>query len=353
MRSRLLFLALFCGPLCLAFGHLESARGQGKPMMSEEQAISTLRTGTTNREVEFIMARKFQPAPGDERIAQKALDEARSRHVGVFADGLFVSLMRAGGFVFLEYDARSERATKVYLIAADEYGRPILHSWDASGDIIKGDALLLIRKSEDFSKAFFNSGDASVDSLLSEFGGKDVAALDVASLYGYFEIPNSVAKVAKQRDQLLRLIGLDATVNLWPERRALAMPIYAASPETALKGARDQMLALAKEFLTRQGKDLDSIDELTDPHSIRTSPELAERLQWLADFTSFLNERSPLALDSALYQANVRISSIPLTLTVEVKPARWYQVLTLPDLISIWTPGERGGVALIGVSEGE
>jgi hypothetical protein len=322
-------------------------------MMSEEQALSTLRAGATNREAGFVVARKFQPGPGDERVAQKALDEARSRHVGLFAGGLFVNLMRAGGFVVLEYDARSERATKLHLIAADESGWPILHSWDASGNITRSEALLLIRKSEDFSKAFFSSGGPRVDSVLSEFGGKDVAALDVAALDGYFEIPESVAKVARQREQLLRLIGLDATVNLWPERHALAMPIYAASPETALKGAVDQLFALAKEFLTRREKDLDSIGKLTDPHSIRTSAELVERLQCLADLNSFLNERSPLPVDSALYQANVRISAIPLYLTAEEQPFRWYQVMTLPEVISIWAPGESGGLALIGVSEGE
>jgi hypothetical protein len=321
--------------------------------MSEEQALSILRARATSREVAFVVARRLEPGPGDERVAQRALDEARSRHVSLFADGLFVNLMRAGGALALEYDARSDRTVKLHLVAADESGRPVLRSWDASGDVTRSEALLLIRKSEDFSRAFFNSRGPRVDSLLSEFGGKDVAALDVASLDGYFEIPESVARVAQQREQLLRLIGLDATVNLWPERHALAMPIYAASPETALKGAVDQLFALAKEFLARRGKGLDSIGELTDPHSIHTSAELVERLQWLADLNSFLNERSPLPVDSALYQANVRISTIPLYLTAEEQPFRWYQVMTLPQLISVWSPDKSGGLALIGVSEGE
>jgi hypothetical protein len=99
--------------------------------------------------------------------------------------------------------------------------------------------------------------------------------------------------------------------------------------------------------------DGEKLDELFEPHSIHTSAELAERLQFLADFNSFLNERSPLPVDSALYQANVRLSTIPWWLAADKQPSRWYQVMTLPKLISAWAPDKSGGLALIGVSEGE
>jgi hypothetical protein len=327
-------------------------------MLNEEQALSILRARATNRETKFVVARKFQPAPGDERIAQKALVEAHSRHINLYAEGVFVNLMRAGGFVAVEYDGRSDKAIKLHLVAADESGRPSLQSWETDGDITRSEALLLIRKAGDFSNNFFNSAGPRVDFLLSKFGGKDVAALDIANLQGLFAIPQSVVKVAEQREQLLRLIGLDTNLFFWSERHALAVPFYAANPEAALQGVADGLLALAKEFFVRRGKAPDSIDdkmidELFNFDSIRTSAELAERLQLLADFNSFLNERSPLPVDSALYQANVRISTLPLELAREEQPSRSYQVMTLSKVISIWAPGERGGVVLIGVSVGE
>ena len=90
-------------------------------MMTESQALTALRSkDTTIKDRELVVVDKI--APTSREIAQKSLDEAQSKHLALYGNGIFLDFVRRGGFTILEIDAKSDMATKLHLITLDDQG---------------------------------------------------------------------------------------------------------------------------------------------------------------------------------------------------------------------------------------
>ena len=331
------------------------AKDTGKRMMTEDEALSVLRSKAASTvNLGFVTVYKPEPTPSTTRAAQESLDEAQSKQLNLYGKGIFVNLMRAGGFVVLEFDTRSDMATRLHLVTLDETGETIVQSKNVEGDLSRSEALTIIERSEKLSDAFFNSPGSQLNELPRKFGGARVANVGIPDGQGYWAIPERVRKLTTQPDELLDLASLSAAAQLWPIRYASSMPIYAANPAIALKSAHQKYKEIVNEFLRRNNKSPDFVDHLLDLDSINTRDVLATRLHWLRDLVSFLDTECPCQLDSAIYRANLSISTIPLFLGVmKQNSEHLYAVMTASGLISIWNRSEGGELVLKGLSEGE
>lgn len=333
---------------------LRAASNMADAMMTQDQALSILRSSAANSSnVGFVVVHKIEPNGSTTHEAQESLNEAHLKHLDVYGEGVLVNLIGSGGFVVLEFDEKSDTATRFHLVTLDKAGKPVVQSHDIHGNLSRSEALMIVKRSAEFSDAFFSSTGSGMKQIARDFGDAGIAALGASGGQGYFEIPETVRKLTTRPEELLDLASLSSALQLWPIRHSLAMPVYAANPAKAVKLAREQQFKLIGEFLADKGKHPDFIFRLLDLGSIRTRDELTVRLQWLTDLSSFLDDRSPLGLDSATYRANVSISIIPLDLVVQQKPDRLYGEMTAPGLISIWSRCKNGDFVLTGVSEGE
>src|SRR5208282_2789861 len=95
----------------------------------------------------------------------------RSKHLDVDSDGAFVNLLRAGGFVVLESDMKTEIANRLHLLTLNQDGKPASNSENIEGTLTKRDALKLIKRGASFSNAFFSAPSSQMKQVLREFGG--------------------------------------------------------------------------------------------------------------------------------------------------------------------------------------
>ncbi len=347
-------LAVLCGLLLLFFHSPQTAGETGDRVMTQDQALSVLRSQLANPpNVGFVVVRKVEANPDTRHAAQVSLDEARQKHLDLYGDGALLDLMRTGGFVVLEFNEKSGLATRFHSVTLDETGKPVVQSCNVHGELTKSEVVMLLDKSAAFSEAFFTSVGSGMKQIAKEFGETEIGSLGAPDGKGYFAVPEAVRKLTTRPEELTDLAALSSALTLWPARYSLTLPIYAASPVDAIKLARDEQLKLVKELLTTKGKDADFLYQLLDLDSIRTHGELIARLQWLREITSFLDERNPLNVGLPTYKANILISRIPLDIVAEQDAGHLYGVMTAPGVISIWSRAGTGDFVLKGIGEGE
>jgi len=325
-------------------------------MMTEDQAVSALRARSHEAaDVRYLVAVKCEPPPDGLLVSRDSLAEAESKHLELYENGLFVNLMRSGGYLVLEFDKETDAAKALDLVTSDPTGRAIVHSSDVHGSLTRDKALAIINNSAGFSRAFFISQRSQIDGLLIEFGGSDAATLGITDGQGYMAIPEAVRRLTTEPRELLELTGLTNGLALWTIRHALTMPVYAANPIAAVREANKQLAILVGEFQSKgSGKgDLDSVDRLIDLESIHTHQDFETRLKSMRELCSFLDKHAPLPVNSAVYKANVFISSVPLNLSVEQDATALYGVVTMPGLMSGWTRAANGQFILEGLSVAE
>ena len=233
-------------------------------------------------------------------------------------------------------------------------GQTTVQSYNVDGDLSRGDALMILSKSEELSNAFLSSPSSEMDRLLRTYSGASLATLGAPDGQDYLSIPARVAKLAQQPDELLNFRSSYSSVQLWPLHRAPSEQIYSANPGEAATIARNEFLELAKRFFRERGKNPDYIHSLLKLDLISTREEFTDRLHWLEEFSSFLARTSSSQPESATFRANVSISKIPLHLGVmRQDQARLYAVMSASGLITLWSRTETGEFVLKGLSEGD
>ena len=204
MWKKLALAILFCcltQPLSLTG---QGAPTQGTAMMSEAQALSMIRSKKASApDVGLIVVQRIEPDSGTTAVAIEALAEARSKHLHLDEHGLFANLMRVGGYIVLEYSQRSERVIQLHFATQDEAGEPQFESWylappdktydpkteSSWGSLNKDEALMLIRRNEEFSKAFFTSAPSELAEKTRKFGSSGMP-----DSYGCEGIPERLTK---------------------------------------------------------------------------------------------------------------------------------------------------------------
>lgn len=360
MWKKLALAILFCcltQPLSLTG---QGAPTQGTAMMSEAQALSMIRSKKASApDVGLIVVQRIEPDSGTTAVAIEALAEARSKHLHLDEHGLFANLMRVGGYIVLEYSQRSERVIQLHFATQDEAGEPQFESWylappdktydpkteSSWGSLNKDEALMLIRRNEEFSKAFFTSAPSELAEKTRKFGSSGMP-----DSYGCEGIPERLTKLAASPDEMASYCNLLNRTYLWQVRYALTLPVFAANPDEAMSQAEEKMEKLFDQYSLNGGEgsgcknpfEMDSIDMLD---------KLAAQIRCVKGLNSFLDDHLSTRTDSPTYKANLLLLEVPITLEVDQEPnGTHFMVMAATNLVTEWSRGENGRFVLTGLT---
>jgi hypothetical protein len=355
MFKKIARLAPFYCLFLLLPARIQFAHGTSNQELTEAQARSLLRAKVVGPTDDgFVTIRQFEATANTKNLAQNCLDEAKSKHLELYREGVLVNLLRTGWFVILEFDAKTELATRLHLVTLNETGNAVTKSEMVDGHLSKNEAMLLSRENESFSRAVLPSPSSKLNDVWRAFGGVPAPTFADRGDQGYFAIPDHLAKLTTQPEELTDLSALSAALGLWAIRYAPSLPTFAANPSDAVKMARDKQSKLVREFLAQKKEKPDFIYDLVDLETIDTHDKLRDRIKWLRELNSFLNQQGFSPAEATIREANLSIAMIPLFLGVMKQGSdRVFAVMSVSGLISEWTRSETGKFILKDVSEGE
>jgi hypothetical protein len=338
------------------------ANGQtGARTLTQDQVFSLLRARSTDSpkiKLQFALVRKVDAAPGGAQAAADALQEAQTRHLDLYRDGILVDLMRSGGFLVLEYDLRTNTALRLDIVSVDGTGVPAVQSSELLESTSQTEALQLLDRAAIVSDPFFgrpgtaeNFREVARDfgeSATRSFGSPEGPMCQVA--------PDALLALAKP-EELSDLTSLACDIYLWPLRHSLAYPVYAANPHSAFMMAGAQLNKLIAQFPLAHGNEANFVNQQLDLSTIRTRDDLAARIETLRTLDIFLSQHSAVDYTAPTFVANAFISHIPLEFgtdhDVDGIPGRSYGVMSAPGLMTHWSRTQSGTFALRIIAETE
>src|SRR5579885_3610162 len=101
-------LSVSCGLLLLIFHSPQTAGETEERAMTQDQALSILRSQLANSpDVGFFTVREIVANPDTRRAARVSLDEAHQKHLSLYGGGVLLDVMRTGGFAVVEFNETS------------------------------------------------------------------------------------------------------------------------------------------------------------------------------------------------------------------------------------------------------
>jgi hypothetical protein len=336
----------FCSLFPLFTVAVQIARGEQPRLMPEEQALAALHAKSPD--AQFAVVRTVDPESDASAALMQSLREARAQHPDQFEDSGESNLLQVGGYLVLELAPPSGTVTKLDYVTLDSAGKPLIGTEEIEGKMSKEQALQLFQRHEDFLEAFFETPSSEMKSLLLRFGGSGVAAHTGGGEHGCMTIPESIAKLPVRLDEEVDLISLACSVQLWPVRLFLTIPMSAIFND----GAQQYMDGLGKDLEKARLRDSEMADfkEAMNLDSITTPDQLHTRIKRLRKFDAYLEKYFFPHQKSAAYQANLPALTLPLGLGASDEGERTYYMGTFPGLITMWSRGGDGDLVLTGLS---
>ena len=312
-----------------------------------DEAIAAIQSKEKHSGSSFRLIRELDSTPTMRIAARRSVDAASSDHVALYDNGIFVALMRTGGFVILETDNRSDTAISLHLVSQTADGRVLTESNPVQGEVRSSVAQALAAESANVVDVLFATP-INANAFESRFeGGRfpNSHNLDDDGTNNLFAIPDAVEKVGVDQSDVRELAVLVGTINTWPIRYALSRPIFPADPAHGLEAGFTKLVALSKEFALGNPNTLDIDRLLQGLRSIRNAEQLQTRSRQLKAFNEFLEIKlsSP---DTSTFSANRSISTIPLKLGFYGSPDDSYAVMTVSGIIVAWKVSSNGTPAL-------
>jgi hypothetical protein len=99
-----------------------SSTGPQEEQLTPERALAPVRSQSSPGS-SILIAREFPPSASMQDFAQRSLNEASSRHISVYNEGIFLGLLEVGGFLILEVDSTTGNAISINLVSRGATGR--------------------------------------------------------------------------------------------------------------------------------------------------------------------------------------------------------------------------------------
>jgi hypothetical protein len=173
MKYRVLSTILVCSAMPMVFLAKEhfSIMSPQHQNLTPDQAISAVRSKAPKSGTSFQIIREIQSSAKTQEVAQRSLQEAASRHVSLYGDGIFLNILKGGGFLILETDATTGNALSLHLISSATDGRPIIESHEVEGNVSSAQATELVGKTADFVDASLSTPPSAAGVLETRFYG--------------------------------------------------------------------------------------------------------------------------------------------------------------------------------------
>ena len=332
--------------------------GEGKPghmnpdgqRLTPQQAIVAARSKGKHGS-SFQIVRELTADAGTRRIAEQSLQDAQTRHVRLYGDGILVDVLANGGFLVAEIDPGTDNLVALHLVSTGRLGRPARFAYPSESGVKFEEAAKIIHDTADFTETLLSTPPSEAASLESRFSGGAFPEYDETWDSSYFAIPHSVLRIKAEPSEYRELAALYGSCVFWPYRYALSLPAYAANPLTARQAAAEKQDALQAQFLRIDNK---RPGFLYAPEYLRTEEDLAERIDWLRRLNRFCEET--LKRDAAapdVLESIKAVASIPIQVEAVTRGGDTFFATTASGVAIYWQRLATGAFAVKKVSEVE
>jgi hypothetical protein len=137
MKYRLLSTILTCSAMPMVFLAKEhfSTMSPQHQNLTPDRAIAAVRSKASKSGTSFQIVREIQSSAKTQEVAQRSLQEAASRHLSPYGDGIFLNLLKGGGFLILETDPTTGNALSLHLISSGTDRHPVIESHEVEGNV--------------------------------------------------------------------------------------------------------------------------------------------------------------------------------------------------------------------------
>src|SRR5436309_15886170 len=102
MKYRAFSILLLCFIMMWASSAQERSHMDSQyPKLTQDRAIAAVRLKEHNPETSFQIVHEVEPSTRTQEVAQLSRHEASSQRVSIYGDGIFLDLLRTGGFLIL------------------------------------------------------------------------------------------------------------------------------------------------------------------------------------------------------------------------------------------------------------
>ena len=324
--------------------------------LSRDQAFAALRSKSSKPNSSFQIVREFTSTNEMQDFAQRAAEEASSRHVSVSEDGIFLALLRTGGFLILETDPATGSAISLNLISGGMGGIAIIESHQVEGNVSAVVATELLKNTADFVDALLATPLSEVSGLENRFDGSHFPEDNNSDERSLFALPRAIREMKVDENETRELAALFGGINFWAIRYALSMPMYTANPYRAFRLAVEKQEALFAKFAQENNKGPDFIHDFEDLKSVQTPAQLRERISWFRRLDNFLEDAFQAENISSTFKINKSLSTVALFLGSTTTAGEVsFSVMTAsgPGLIVEWKRLPTGSLAVSRIGFGE
>jgi hypothetical protein len=355
MKSRVLLAVLSClvMPLVQFPKEPASMRPQHENL-TLDRALAALRSRASRPGTSFQVAREITSNSKPEEVAQRSLEEASSRQIHLYNQGILLALLRTGGFLVLEIDSTTGNAITLLLISSASDGQPIIDSHEIEGSVSGVLAKAMIENTTDFVDALLSEPPSEVSKLENKFYSGRFPQYSRFEDQSFFAIPSVVAKLNSDMSEDRELAALVGAYHIWPIRYALSMLIYPANPASALRMAHEKQQTLVEQFMRKNNKNSDFIYDLQNLESIHNPVQLRERILWFRQLDNSLEDGFQKNYVPSIFDDNKLLSTIAIELgSTATGTENAFSVLTSPALIVNWKQLAGDSFAVISVSSAD
>lgn len=312
------------------------------PHLTAEQAIATARLNA-NPGSSFTILWKIIANADTRRIGDQALEQAKAHGIERYENGIFIHILRSGGYLLAEIDPRTNDIVAMHLVLVEAGGSVKDVESKCHGVVKLADARELVKDTVDLVKQLYSTPSTDVSSLASKFYGGNFPDADKFP-DSLFTIPDSLQKSGAKANEIRETAALFWGYLYWPYRSALSMPAFSASPAAAGDAAEKERDTLKAEFL--QSNNMDPNINPIDFDNIQSEKQLHERIELLIRLNRFLDDSLRKKANPAVVGANLSILTMPLHVDVDLNQAGQYVSSSPPKSLFLWHRVETGGFAV-------
>jgi len=281
------------------------------------------------------------------RLIREVSSSASMRESDV-GDGIFMDLMRTGGFVILEVNDKSDRAISLHLVSRKRNGDALVESNRVEGEVSASLAQELFSETTEFVEMLFSTPiDASA--LENKFEGNrfpESRDPDDDETGNLFAVPVGIEKLGADPGEIKELAALLGAVDTWPIRYALSTPTFSANPPRAIETGARKLVSLSGQFTRRQNGKLDVLHLLQDLKSVRSPEQLRNQISELRLLDNSLEKELMSEGMAMTFVANRSIATIPLKIGFYGRPDNSYGVMTASGILVGWKISGNGAPAV-------
>jgi hypothetical protein len=318
--------------------------------LAKEQAVKILRSkGLGSAHSNFRIVATIRATSETKHVGEAAQKGSAVRKVEPVRDGSLISLLRFGGVVVLEFDSRTGRGVAFHIVTAEG----LTDSAEIEGVADENEIREIAFKTTELVRDLLTLPMDELGQVIDRYFDGRCPTYKNPDDAGYFSVPQRVRNLGNTRE--VNQLGVLAWSSLVRQVRwSLSKEEYAANPNAVLRQVDEDISIETNRFVGQEGLSSDRFYEIVNLESISTHMELARRMSFLEKLNAYLEKANTARENKLVRDANLAISTLPVSLNVLKRgESRFFVVSTPSGIIVSWKVSPHGTHTLVGLTQSE